>query len=92
MAKANIYIGTSGWAYPHWKQVFYPKGVGPSKQLPYYAEHFNTVELNSTFYRLPSEKAVNTWFSQVPEDFIFAVKASRFITHNKKLGDYTPST
>jgi uncharacterized protein YecE (DUF72 family) len=81
----KIFIGTSGWNYKHWLGPFYPQKFPASKMLQFYAEHFQTVELNNSFYHLPSSKSFNTWRETVPDDFLFAVKASRFITHMKKL-------
>ncbi|MGA2193329.1 MAG: DUF72 domain-containing protein [Nitrospirota bacterium] len=81
------YIGTSGWNYKHWKGPFYPDGMPDSKLLEFYSRRFRTVELNTTFYHLPLETSVKSWRDSVPEDFIFAVKASRFITHIKRLKD-----
>src|SRR4051794_8663486 len=82
-----VHIGTSGWHYKHWIGPFYPRDVRASGMLAYYAERFETVELNNTFYRLPSENAVKLWRSGSPEQFLFAVKGSRFLTHMKKLRD-----
>jgi uncharacterized protein YecE (DUF72 family) len=79
------YIGTSGWHYDHWRGDFYPEGLAKSKWLEFYAAHFSTVELNNSFYHLPSEKAFATWKNSTPAGFIFAVKVSRFITHIKRL-------
>ncbi len=79
------YIGCSGFYYNHWKGPFYPKNLSKSKWLPFYAEHFNTVELNNTFYRMPEERAVKNWYAMTPENFVFAVKGYRFISHLKKL-------
>jgi uncharacterized protein YecE (DUF72 family) len=87
---AEIRIGTSGWHYKHWKGPFYPPDLPASKMLQFYAERFDTVELNNTFYRLPSEKALKTWRDTVPANFRFAVKGSRFLTHMKKLKDPEP--
>lgn len=85
---ARAYIGTSGWNYKHWwNGVFYPKELRPSEWLKLFVEHFETVEINNSFYRLPSEGAFQSWRTQVPKGFIFAVKASRFITHIKRLKD-----
>jgi len=81
----KYYIGTSGFHYEHWRERFYPQGLPKSKWLEYYAGHFRTVELNNSFYRLPSEKAFATWRDTSPLGFTFAVKVSRFITHMKKL-------
>ncbi len=81
----KTFIGCSGFYYNHWKGPFYPQDLAKSKWLPFYAEHFNTVELNNTFYRMPEEKAVNNWYAITPSDFVFAVKGYRFISHLKKL-------
>jgi uncharacterized protein YecE (DUF72 family) len=83
----DIRIGTSGFHYKHWKGPFYPAKCPASKMLGYYLEHFNTVELNNSFYRLPTAEAFDCWRDATPSNFVFAVKASRFITHNKKLKD-----
>lgn len=88
MKETSCYIGTSGYSYPHWaKGVFYPKGLNQDKWLEFYCEHFDSVELNVTFYRLPQQKAFASWYKRTPKGFIFAVKGSRFITHIKKLSD-----
>jgi uncharacterized protein YecE (DUF72 family) len=85
---SKICIGTSGFSYPHWeKGVFYPLDLPKSKQLEYYTEHFQTVELNNPFYHLPLAKTFEGWEQRTPNDFIFAVKASRYISHIKKLKD-----
>jgi len=85
---ANAFIGTSGWNYKHWwNDEFYPKDLKPSEWLKYFVRHFDTVELNNSFYRLPSEAAFQNWRIQVPSHFIFSVKASRFLTHIKRLKD-----
>jgi uncharacterized protein YecE (DUF72 family) len=85
---AKIFIGTSGYIYSHWEDgVFYPTGLPKSKKLEYYSKHFDTVELNSTFYRLPEGKTFESWYKRTPQNFIFALKAWRFITHIKKLKD-----
>ncbi len=81
----RYYIGTSGWHYEHWKGRFYPEGLEKAKWLEFYATHFATVELNNSFYRLPSEAAFSTWRDSSPDGFLFAVKVSRFITHIKRL-------
>ncbi|NIM47423.1 MAG: DUF72 domain-containing protein [Candidatus Aenigmarchaeota archaeon] len=83
---AKVYIGTSGYSYPHWSDgVFYPSGLYQPKWLEFYAENFNTVELNVTFYRLPAKKVFEGWYGRTPKDFLFVVKGSRFITHIKRL-------
>ncbi|MBA7647153.1 hypothetical protein ES703_54923 [subsurface metagenome] len=83
----KYFIGTSGWVYPHWRDVFYPPKLAQSKWLEFYTQHFPTVELNNSFYRLPSEKAFSNWRDTSPGGFIYAVKVSRFITHIKRLKD-----
>ncbi len=83
----RYWVGTSGWVYPHWREVFYPPDLPSSRWLPFYVAEFPTVEVNSSFYRLPQEKTFAGWRSKVPDDFRFAVKASRFITHIKRLKD-----
>ena len=86
MAKA--YIGTSGWNYRHWwNGEFYPKELKPTQWLSYFVQHFDTVEINNSFYRLPSKETFEAWRKQVPSGFVFAVKASRFLTHIKRLKD-----
>jgi len=83
---AKLFVGTSGFSYSHWENgVFYPKGLPKAKQLEYFSEQFSTVELNSSFYGLPKDKTFTNWRERTPEDFTFAVKVSRFITHVKKL-------
>lgn len=83
---AKLYVGTSGFSYSHWENgVFYPIGLPKTKQLEYYSKHFQTVELNSPCYRLPSVQNFLNWKNNVPQNFVFAVKVSRFITHIKKL-------
>lgn len=83
----HYYIGTSGWHYEHWRGRFYPEKLDKAKWLEFYAGHFATVELNNSFYRLPSEAAFATWRESSPANFTFAVKVSRFITHIKRLRD-----
>jgi uncharacterized protein YecE (DUF72 family) len=85
--RAEIRIGTSGWQYRHWRGPFYPEKFSAAKMLNHYIQHFDSVEVNNTFYKLPRVEALRTWAEAVPQDFCFAVKASRFITHNKKLID-----
>lgn len=81
----RYYIGTSGWHYEHWREKFYPKALAKSQWLEFYSKQFSTVELNNTFYRLPSEKVFMNWKECSPPGFMFSVKVSRFITHVKKL-------
>jgi uncharacterized protein YecE (DUF72 family) len=85
--KDLLHIGTSGWHYDHWRGPFYPEDLRPGDYLGFYRQKFHTVEINNSFYRLPSEKALADWRESVPAGFIFAVKASRYITHMKKLQD-----
>lgn len=88
----NIYIGTSGWHYKHWKRIFYPEGLSDAQQLPFYTESFGTVELNNSFYRVPAITAFKKWKETVPLDFLFSVKANRYITHRKKLHEVKEAT
>ena len=82
---AHYFIGTSGWHYDDWRNRFYPEKLPRAKWLEFYARHFPTVELNNSFYRLPSEAAFANWHDLSPANFTFAVKVSRFITHIKRL-------
>ena len=82
-----IWIGTSGWVYPHWKGRFYPGDLRQKDWFGYYAARYPTVEINNSFYRLPSEDAFRAWRAHAPRDFVYAVKASRYITHLKRLKD-----
>jgi uncharacterized protein YecE (DUF72 family) len=83
-----VRVGCSGWNYKHWRNgVFYPPRLPPSRWLEFYAQYFDTVEVNATFYRLPTVKAVAGWVEQSPPGFLFAVKASRYLTHIKRLTD-----
>lgn len=81
----RIRIGTSGWSYAHWRGAFYPAGVPHDTWLRYYADRLASVEINASFYRLPSTDTVHAWKRQVPAGFVFAFKASRYLTHMKKL-------
>ena len=81
----DIFVGTSGFSYDHWRYRFYTQGLARGKWLQFYAIHFNTVELNNTFYRLPSGDNFAAWYESSPANFTFAVKASRFITHVRRL-------
>lgn len=82
-----ILVGTSGYNYPEWKGRFYPEGLAAAKMLPYYAARFSTVEINYTFYRMPTPKLVAGWAAQVPAAFRFTLKAPKRITHDRKLRD-----
>ena len=83
----KIRAGTSGWSYKEWKGFFYPEKLPAKDMLRYYSERFPTVEVNNTFYRLPNLTTLEGWLSQVPEDFSFVLKASKRITHDKRLKD-----
>jgi uncharacterized protein YecE (DUF72 family) len=87
MLKTMFHIGTSGWHYKHWLGDFYPEKHPANKMFSWYAREFHTVEINNSFYRLPDEKTFRAWRELAPPGFIFAVKASRFITHIKRLKD-----
>jgi uncharacterized protein YecE (DUF72 family) len=91
MAKGKIFIGTSGWNYKHWRGNFYPAGLKHAEEFKWYQQHFDTVELNNSFYHLPDAKTFSTWRRTTKPKFSFAVKASRFITHMKKLKVDKPS-
>ena len=86
-ATRRVRVGCSGWQYQSWRGVLYPSGLGQPRWLERYAELFDTVEVNSTFYRLASGDAVARWVQQTPPDFLFALKASRYLIHMKKLRD-----
>jgi uncharacterized protein YecE (DUF72 family) len=81
----RVLAGTSGYAYKEWKGSFYPDDLKNDGMLTYYAQHFHTVEINNTFYRLPSKTVLQQWADQVPDDFAFVLKASQRITHHKRL-------
>ncbi|MBI3584906.1 MAG: DUF72 domain-containing protein [Nitrospinae bacterium] len=85
--KGKCFIGTSGWSYDHWAGVFYPEDLKTSDRLAFYINHFNSVEINNTFYHLPTPSAFKSWKKIVPNNFIYALKGSRFLTHMKKLKD-----
>ncbi len=82
---SRIYLGTSGWIYAHWSGIFYPSEISQNKWLEYYTQYFDTVELNSSFYHLPKENTFINWRKRTPPNFLFSLKASRYITHIKKL-------
>jgi uncharacterized protein YecE (DUF72 family) len=90
-AGCAIYIGTSGWHYKHWLGDFYPEKLAPAKMFSWYRREFDTVEVNNSFYRLPEQKTFRSWKDLAPPGFCFAVKASRFITHVKRLKDAADS-
>ncbi len=85
--KGRCFIGTSGWSYDHWGGVFYPPDLKTADRLAFYINHFNSVEINNTFYHLPTPSAFKSWKKIVAKNFIYALKGSRFITHMKKLKD-----
>jgi uncharacterized protein YecE (DUF72 family) len=78
-------IGTSGWVYPHWRGIFYPTHLAQTRWYAAYAEHFDTVEINTSFYHLPAEETFDHWREQAPPGFVYAVKANRYLTHVKRL-------
>ena len=80
-----VHVGTSGWQYAHWKRVFYPDKLPQREWLPYFADHFQTVEVNNTFYNLPDQSVFAAWAARTPADFCFSLKMSRFLTHLKRL-------
>ncbi len=81
----KIYVGTSGYGYKEWKGKFYPEKVSPHEMLRFYSERFGTVEINNTFYHMPTANILSSWTEQVPNDFVFAFKAPQVITHRKRL-------
>ncbi len=83
----GLHVGTSGWHYADWRGAFYPKTLATREWLAYYAQRFPTVELNNTFYRLPNRSGFESWAAQTPEGFVFTVKASRYLTHIRRLRD-----
>ena len=85
-----IRIGCSGWNYRHWRGTVYPRSAPAARWLELYAQWFDTVEVNATFYRLPTRRAVERWASATPPEFCFAVKASRYLTHVRRLRDLRP--
>jgi uncharacterized protein YecE (DUF72 family) len=85
--RVNVWVGCSGWNYADWRELVYPRGLPPRRWLAHYATLFDTVEVNSTFYRLPSRDAVANWAAETPPGFRFAIKASRYLTHIKRLAN-----
>ncbi|MBU4499472.1 MAG: DUF72 domain-containing protein, partial [Gammaproteobacteria bacterium] len=83
----NLYVGTSGYAYKEWKGRFYPPDLPAKRMLHYYGEHFRSVEINNTFYRMPTAALLQSWGGEVPADFRFVLKASQRITHQHRLVD-----
>jgi len=87
MTAGIIRVGVSGWTYAPWRGVFYPKGLKREHELDYTASHFRTIEINATFYGMQRPDAFAGWADQVPANFVFCIKAPRFITHIKRLRD-----
>ena len=87
----RIRVGTSGWSYKEWKGYFYPEKLAAKDMLRYYSERFGSVEVTNTFYRMPSAATLESWASQTPEDFTFVLKASKRITHDKRLKEVEDS-
>jgi len=83
--KRKIYIGISGWVYSHWERKFYPENLSSKDKFKYFSQQFKTAEVNYSFYRLPKVSTYQKWYSQTPDDFLFGVKESRYITHVKRL-------
>lgn len=93
MNQGRAFIGTSGWQYRHWGDgVFYPKELKQKQWFDYYCQYFDTVEINNTFYHLPGREVFENWRKKSPDNFLFVIKASRFITHLKKLNNPQEST
>ncbi len=88
----KIYIGTSGYGYKEWKGKFYPEKIAPKEMLRFYSERLNTVEINNTFYHMPKENVLASWAEQVPDNFVFALKAPQVITHLNRLRNVDAET
>ena len=88
----KIFVGTSGYGYKEWKGRFYPEKISPKEMLRFYAERLTAVEINNTFYHMPTERVLASWAEQVPDDFVFALKAPQVITHLKRLRDVDGET
>jgi len=87
MKRQSVFVGTSGWTYDDWYGPFYPEDIKASERLSFYAEQFDTVEVNATFYRLPTEPMIKAWNTRLGEDFHLVVKGSRIVTHLKKIAN-----
>jgi uncharacterized protein YecE (DUF72 family) len=87
VTRASIHIGTSGWSYKHWKNIYYPEGLAATKWLSLYAKQFKIAEINTSFYRLPKPSTIKNWIEKVPAGFLFCPKMSRYLTQFKKLND-----
>ncbi len=88
----KIYVGTSGYGYKEWKGIFYPGKISPKEMLHFYSERLNAVEVNNTFYHMPTEGVLTSWAEQVPDRFVFAIKAPQVITHLKRLRNVVEET
>ena len=88
----KLRVGTSGYGYKEWKGKFYPRDISAREMLPFYSSHFDAVEINNTFYRMPGKELLARWAAQVPDDFVFALKAARIITHIRRLKDAEEET
>ncbi len=88
----KMYVGTSGYGYKEWKGIFYPEKISPKEMLRFYSERLSTVEINNTFYRMPTENLLASWSEQVPDGFVFAFKAPQVITHIKRLRNVSEET
>jgi uncharacterized protein YecE (DUF72 family) len=88
---SRVFVGTSGWSYRHWRGTFYPRGLRQRDELKYIAQQLNSLELNGSFYSLQRPTSYQQWKVDTPDGFLFAIKGSRFITHNKKLKDVEPA-
>src|SRR5579864_7967117 len=84
---AKIYVGMSGWTYPDWRGGFYPKDLVQKKELHYASRKVTSIEINGTFYSLQKPESFQRWYDEVPEDFMFSLKAPRYITHIRRLKD-----
>lgn len=87
LLESHVYVGISGWRYPTWRNVFYPRGLKHREELAYASRALRTIEINGSFYSLQRPSSYQCWYDETPADFTFAVKGGRFITHNKKLRD-----
>lgn len=88
----KINVGTSGWFYNHWHKLFYPEDIPKTKWFKFYTENFKTVEINSSYYHFPTDSGVKKWYQTSPDDFIFTMKANRYITHLRKLKNVESQT
>lgn len=88
----NIHVGTSGYGYKQWKGKFYPERISPEEMLPFYSKYLGAVEINNTFYHMPTKNVLLSWAKQVPDEFIFALKAPRVVTHFKRLKNVDEET